>query len=135
MSVSARSMPTMAEWRQAVPGLRKRSAGRWAGPCPHCGGEDRFHVQELANGRVLWGCRGCLDGAGDRWGATRRILQCAFPERNRAVERVQAAALPRKRREKQGWTDVGTRVWAAARTADGSPAEAYLVSRLGVCRV
>src|ERR687886_594278 len=36
--------------------------GEHAGPCPFCGGRDRFRVQP-ARGR--WWCRGCSDGP--RW--------------------------------------------------------------------
>jgi hypothetical protein len=37
--------------------------GEYAGPCPFCGGDDRFHVQPLANpGR--WMCRNCT---GAKW--------------------------------------------------------------------
>ena len=36
--------------------------GGWAGPCPACGGEDRFHVKARPDGRALVGCRGCIDG-------------------------------------------------------------------------
>src|ERR671933_455903 len=36
--------------------------GEYAGPCPFCGGRDRFRVQP-EKGR--WWCRGCSDGP--RW--------------------------------------------------------------------
>src|SRR5918912_568461 len=36
--------------------------GEYAGPCPFCGGRDRFRVQPL---RGRWWCRGCSDGP--RW--------------------------------------------------------------------
>src|SRR5919202_2476669 len=38
------------------------AGGEYAGPCPFCGGHDRFRVQP-ARGR--WWCRGCSDGR--RW--------------------------------------------------------------------
>ncbi len=44
--------------------LRKVAAtngGEFAGPCPFCGGKDRFHVQPNKN---RWLCRGCTGG---RW--------------------------------------------------------------------
>ncbi len=40
------------------------NGGEWAGPCPFCGGEDRFRVQPHANPYPLWMCRQC--GAG-KW--------------------------------------------------------------------
>lgn len=37
--------------------------GEWAGPCPFCGGRDRFHVQPYHPGGGRWLCRGCTQGA------------------------------------------------------------------------
>lgn len=36
--------------------------GEWAGPCPFCGGRDRFHVQPYHPGGGRWLCRGCTQG-------------------------------------------------------------------------
>src|SRR5918911_531970 len=51
----------------------------YAGPCPFCGGRDRFRVQP-AKGR--WWCRGCSDGS--RWqdaiGYVRRREGLGFTE-------------------------------------------------------
>jgi len=39
--------------------------GEWHGPCPACGGTDRFHVWPMENdGRGSYWCRGC-NRAGD----------------------------------------------------------------------
>ena len=43
-----------------VPGLKK-SGGYHIGPCPFCGGKDRFNVKS-AEGGDLWICRQCGDG-------------------------------------------------------------------------
>jgi len=41
------------------------NGGEWSGPCPFCGGRDRFSVQpHHPGGKGLWFCRGC---GGDRW--------------------------------------------------------------------
>lgn len=40
-----------------VPGL-KRSGAYWIGPCPFCGGRDRFNVKPADDGD-LWVCRQC----------------------------------------------------------------------------
>lgn len=37
--------------------------GEWAGPCPFCGGKDRFRVQPYHPGGGRWLCRGCTQGA------------------------------------------------------------------------
>lgn len=43
-------------------GLELRRAGReWCGPCPHCGGDDRFHVAPGRDGGAVLGCRVCED--------------------------------------------------------------------------
>ncbi len=36
--------------------------GEWAGPCPFCGGRDRFRVQPYHPGGGRWLCRGCTQG-------------------------------------------------------------------------
>ncbi len=38
------------------------AGGEWAGPCPFCGGRDRFRVQPFLG---VWWCRQC---GGQRWG-------------------------------------------------------------------
>lgn len=38
--------------------------GEWAGPCPFCGGKDRFRLQPHHPGGGIWLCRVCQDG---RW--------------------------------------------------------------------
>ena len=52
-------LPSAEEWAGAL-GLKKRGRMAWAGPCPDCGGKDRFHVEDK-HGRAVVGCRGCLD--------------------------------------------------------------------------
>ena len=47
---------------EALPGLKKKTANEMAGPCPWCGGNDRF-VIFLDTGRYL--CRGCTPTGGD----------------------------------------------------------------------
>jgi hypothetical protein len=37
----------------------KKSSGEWIGPCPACGGVDRFSINLKAR---LWNCRGCDKG-------------------------------------------------------------------------
>jgi DNA primase len=45
---------TLAQSR--IPGLKKKTANEWAGPCPECGGTDRFLIWTH---RDAWHCRGC----------------------------------------------------------------------------
>lgn len=37
--------------------------GEWAGPCPLCGGTDRFHIQPYCRPQPRWLCRKCTAGA------------------------------------------------------------------------
>ena len=56
-------MITVSEWITALSHIGvdlKRSGVEWVGPCPVCGGQDRFHIKESA-GRAIIGCRGCID--------------------------------------------------------------------------
>ena len=41
------------------------NGGEYAGPCPFCGGHDRFRVQSAAAGRGRWWCRRCAED--ERW--------------------------------------------------------------------
>ena len=44
-----------------VPGL-KRAGPYLIGPCPFCGGSDRFNIKMTSDGVDLWVCRQCGDG-------------------------------------------------------------------------
>ncbi|MDE0207151.1 MAG: toprim domain-containing protein [Candidatus Tectomicrobia bacterium] len=68
---------TAEDWAQACD--LKKQGREWVGPCPLCGGKDRFHVRDT-NATVLVGCRGCIDG---RDPSTRRqryaeVVQAVF---------------------------------------------------------
>ena len=72
------TIPPLSEWQAAYPPLR-RAGAELNGPCPLCAGVDRFHVREKG-GRVMVGCRGCMDGQpeavrGRRFG---QVLQAVF---------------------------------------------------------
>jgi len=47
---------------KTLPGLKRKTAKEMAGPCPWCGGDDRF-VVFLDTGRFI--CRGCTPQGGD----------------------------------------------------------------------
>jgi hypothetical protein len=56
--------------------LKKVSIGEWAGPCPVCGGRDRFSVNTK---KGVFNCRGCGVG-GDAIALTRHVLGCSYPD-------------------------------------------------------
>ena len=49
--------------------LKKVSIHEYAGPCPGCGGKDRFHVHlSKRDGRGAWMCRVCHPAEQEGWG-------------------------------------------------------------------
>ena len=140
-------LPTYADWQRVAGalGLRPRGA-ELVGPCPSCGGDDRFHVSDRRkNGpAALFGCRQCTDTAG--------ILKAAFPDRRPANGTTRSNAPPTPTRNKRRKTaaapserngkrrrpvyadsvlkEEARRWWRnAAPVADDTPAHAYLTAR------
>ena len=132
-------LPTWADWqdRAEALGLQMRS-GELVGPCPSCGGTDRFHVKRRGSAALV-GCRGCIDGGGRGFGT---VLREVFPERGpgrpgslcepRAVETGKppctvAHAMEYARCEAS--RRFARRVWQASRPIVGTVAAAYLDAR------
>ena len=67
----------------AAHGDLQRRGGGWAGPCPVCGGDDRFHIKDRGDGTALIGCRGCIDNEPPevRRKAFGEVMRVLFPER------------------------------------------------------
>ena len=60
-------------WAGRVTTLRQvasTNGGEWAGPCPICGGQDRFHIQPDQD---WWICRGCQPKGGDTIDLVKRL--------------------------------------------------------------
>ena len=54
--------------------------GEWAGPCPFCGGSDRFHVwPHHSSGKGRWWCRGC-GASGDAADYVQKRDGCGYRE-------------------------------------------------------
>ena len=106
--------------------LDLRRVGReWSGPCPRCGGRDRFHVR--ADG--LFGCRGCGE---DSRGLYRAVLEAAGEWRARPETRTRRRPpCERKTKPALGRRRLARAAWTAARPALDTPAEAYLRRRGG----
>ena len=68
--------------------LKKIAASEWAGPCPRCGGRDRFSVNVR---KQLFNCRGC-GGRGDVIDLLRLVTGSTYVEAEALVEGN--AALP-----------------------------------------
>ena len=73
---------TVLDLAQArIPGLKKKTAKEWAGPCPECGGTDRFLVWTH---RDAWHCRGC-NVTGDAIEFLRKFEGRSCPEAHAAL--------------------------------------------------
>lgn len=71
--------------------LKRKTALEWAGPCPVCGGTDRFTVfVEQDGGRGTWYCRGC-DKGGDLIEFYRHCEGMGYREACRAAGQEAAA--------------------------------------------
>ena len=75
--------PSLADWLAAVPGLR-RVGSEHHGPCPACGGEDRFRV--LEDGAVF--CRHCAPTGDSDGEAVARLQHAAGLNGARKISRL-----------------------------------------------
>ena len=66
-------------------GLPRQSLTGKHGPCPVCGGEDRFRWDNL-EGRGTFICT--HHGAGDGMLLAQQVLKCEFPEAAREVDKI-----------------------------------------------
>jgi Toprim domain/CHC2 zinc finger len=112
-------------------GLRLRRQGReLVGPCPRCGGRDRFAVNLS---KQLWNCRGCSRG-GDAIALVRHVEGCSyraalvFLDVSVGDHGRRPAAAPRAVNDDWGQLDYVERIWGQA-TALGQQAVAYFERR------
>ncbi len=141
----ARAIPIkdIAE-RLDLMGPMRRTGREWAGPCPVCGGEDRFSI---APDRDVYNCRTC--GGGDGLGLVQLALGLDFKsalawlvgeadaEISAEERQRRAAQAERQRRERDEVADRKRResiaaaraIWSEAEPAAGTPVEAYLSGR------
>ena len=100
-----------AEWENWIAGARtrdihdvaveygahlKREGHEWIGPCPICGGKDRFAVNQQ---KRVFNCRGSGDGsygAGDAINLVMHVVGCDFIS---AVERITGTPRPDRSRD------------------------------------
>ena len=139
----ARDLPTYADWQRVAGalGLRQRGA-ELVGPCPSCGGDDRFHASDKrrAGTAALFGCRRCKNASA--------ILKAAFPDRlangaDRNPAPPKRDKPPSDRQHDNGKSQSGEERFAdaiykeearrwwhnAAPVTDDTPAHAYLATR------
>ena len=136
--------------RLSIAGL-KRAGSEMVGPCPVCGGRDRFSI---APRRGLFHCRRCGTG-GDGIALVRHVLGCDLKaaldwllgppreltaeekaERQKAKEKAEAEAQRKAAEEarfRRRAQEAAHRIWRAALPAENSPVRAYL-ERRGITR-
>jgi phage/plasmid primase-like uncharacterized protein len=108
------------------------------GPCPKCGGTDRFAIN---TSKQIWNCRGCQRG-GDVISLVQHLDGCTFDAAvatlsrqeptGSAVSKKAAPDLPNlglKTRGRSSWNSEALAIWAAAREPQGTPAWTYLFRR------
>ena len=138
---------TPIETELARRGHRLRRIGRdLIGPCPACGGTDRFSVTPA---KRLWHCRRCAKG-GDVIGLVQHLdggnlldavqtLSGERPRRQRSGQEALAQIMVRERqrqedgeqakRETEIKTKYALRIWEEGTCIWDTPAQAYLASR------
>jgi hypothetical protein len=111
--------------------LRKASGGESAGPCPLCGGRDRFSVNVR---KGLWNCRGC-DKGGDVIALVQHLSGCDFAEaithltgEDWPAPRIAEAPPQRKRAQASPHRAAALRIWHYAGSIFGTPAQTYLTN-------
>ena len=141
----ARAIP-MAEVvaRLGIEGL-KRHAGELVGPCPVCGGKDRFAVHLT---KAVFNCRIC-QANGDGIALVSHVMSCGFgealdfllgkaalqispEERDRRKRRAEAEERKRQAAAKayrDRAIEDGRDIWFRSVPAKGTPVEAYLAAR------
>jgi hypothetical protein len=116
--------------------LRKAGGSEFAGPCPLCGGRDRFSVNVRKN---IWNCRGCSKG-GDVIDLVRHLDGCGFAE---AVARLTGEDWPKpehagetkQQRNARDAAAIAERIekarwlWSQRQTPQNTIVESYLRAR------
>jgi hypothetical protein len=108
--------------------LKRTTSTEWAGPCPRCGGDDRFSINTR---KRLWHCRGCAQG-GSVIDLARHVIGMSFAE---AVASLAGAPAPRARptsgpyegqRDDGDNRDKALALWRRRQPLEGRPACRYL---------
>lgn len=132
---SARAVAIESEIARRGVTLR-RAGGELVGPCPACGGRDRFAVNVA---RQCWNCRGCARG-GDVLDLVKHLDRCTFAEAvatlagNGPRDLAQVAVDRDKRRRDQAASEArrarrALQLWEQGAPINDTPAETYLRSR------
>jgi hypothetical protein len=112
--------------------LKRAGAAEWAGPCPVCGGRDRFAVNVT---KQLWSCRGCAKGGRDAIALVMHVHGLNFRQAVAFLAAGEARSSPLARPEPAGktasatTTDQALALWREAVDPRETLVERYLASR------
>ena len=103
------------------------------GPCPACGGRDRFSINVK---KQVFNCRGC-DRGGDVVALVQHLDNCDFKaavvtlagEERKPIAPVKPAAVHHEKEDDQEKTKRALRIWDEASEVNGTLAEQYLRRR------
>jgi hypothetical protein len=92
--------------------LRRQGAAEWVGPCPACGGRDRFAVNTQ---KLVFNCRGAEDGKGDCISLVMHVKGLDFLG---AVEAITGIPRPDRTRDETDEARANRERFYAARAAE-----------------
>ncbi len=129
---------TVSDFLTRWPNL-KRVGQEWQGPCPNCGGRDRFHLRTRGDGFALFGCRGCIDekSRDQRRDSFRRIMtRLEFDKMKYGFQNIDTGSSFRKKsvypdhQEQEAITlSWLATIWLKGIGVESSPAGRYLSNR------
>ncbi len=107
----------------------KRGGREWVGPCPVCGGRDRFGINP---DQGVWNCRHC--GAGDGIKLVSHVLGCDFKgalswlmgEAGVDLDPAEAARRAQAEKRRDAAIADARAIWNSCKPATGTPVSAYL---------
>lgn len=122
---------TKGRWLAILPavGVRSNFLSGKNGPCPLCGGKDRWRFTDL-DGNGTWFCSHCGPGSGIE--LVKRFLKIEFRDAAQAVELVlhdSPAVVERLPKDHAALREEAKRTWERAQPLGDDDATAYLRSR------
>jgi hypothetical protein len=133
MITAAKAVPIEGELARRGAKL-KRMGRELVGPCPVCGGHDRFAVNVA---KQIWNCRGCQRG-GDVLDLVQHLDNCSFRAAVQTLtgEQPRREATPTPARNSKDYeysdrrqADKASWLWSRRQPISGSIAERYLQAR------
>jgi hypothetical protein len=109
--------------------LKKVAANEWAGPCPRCGGTDRFSINVR---KGVFNCRRCKVGRTDAIGLLRFVTGSTLAEAKAQLGDAPMVTGGNHRSQCYDPAASVLRISAGMRPVPGSPGERYLKETRGI---